>query len=62
MKETIFGVVIQGAVNRNVRSVKFTRKSNHKKYTSKRRFQLQNMSTKLVVVLENEDSNPCFLI
>ena len=40
IKETGFGVVTQGAVNRNVKSIKSTRKSSYTKYTSKCRFQV----------------------
>ena len=40
IKETGLGVVTQGAVNRNVKSIKSTRKSSYTKYISKRRFQI----------------------
>ena len=40
MKETGFDVVSQGTVNRNVRSIKSTRKSSYKKYTSRCRFKI----------------------
>ena len=40
MNETGFGAVTQGPVNRNVRSIRSTRKNSYKKYTSKRRFQI----------------------
>ena len=40
MKETRFGVAKEGAVNNLLRSIKSTRKSSYKTYSSKRRFQI----------------------
>ena len=40
MKETGFGGVRRGVVNRNVRSIKSTPKSSYTKYASKCRFQI----------------------
>ena len=47
MKKTGFGAVTQGAVNRNVRSIKSTRKSSYTKYLSKHRFQIAKYANEI---------------
>ena len=46
MKKIGFGIVTQGGVNRNVRSIKSTRKSSYTKYTSKHCFQIVKYANK----------------
>ena len=52
----------QGAVNRNVKAIKSTRKSRYTKYTSKRRFQIAKYANETGCSAAVGNSNHCFLI